>query len=304
MSGAPARSLPVVLVWGGVLGAVSCATQVGQRGDTSTAASDGGAVGGALPAGDGGGAESRPYFWDLEPDTGWMSDYPVVDCPWPQEGDVVREIVSWHATTLFYKAGPDYQPSIGHWFDMDGFDFGDGDCSQYDNGEWQDAIQVDLQEGFHVWVNFWDYNFVPGTSEGVYLDEASLPFLSLAVYHSDGEHYSWLGRPGDPNVTAGPYQGVDPYVTYCVVRLRPKRIAGAVRIQVPDDRYEDDGFPPDPMDGLYFWWDIKQNAHYHSNLTDSNGDPLPCLIDLYDGTTPEEIWPDMPGGANWLMGGP
>ncbi len=304
MNATPARSLPVVLVWVGVLGALSCAIQDGQRADTSPPTADGGTTGGALPAGDDGGVDSRAYFWDLEPDTGWMSDYPVFDCPWPQEGDVVREIVSWHAATDFFKSDPDYT-WIGHLFDMHGFDFGDGDCSKYDNGEWQDAIQVDLQEGFHLWLRYWGYSFVPGTSEGPYIDTARNPFLGVSVYHSDGDHYSWMVGPGGPTGSTGPYQGVDPYITYCVVRVRPKRIAGAVRIEVPYYRQQDDdGFPADLMDGLYFWWDIKQNEHVHSNATDSNGDPLPCLNDLYEGTTPEEVWPDMPGGVNWLRGAP
>lgn len=248
------------------------------------------ACGGSSPAVPGG-ADEAPLptdedrsggFWDLSPDTGWMADYPVVDCPWPDEDDLVVELKTYALVSDFY--------GDGHILYIDGWSIGSGDCAE------EHEIRADLtsgaRDGFHF--NVWHElsAFAPGMYEGpLYLPGVSSNSPFALDYWKDGELY-WLYMSN----SAYPwYEGGLSYQSHCIVRMRPHRIAGMWRFEAPPaDRIQPSDiadWPEELLGGVYVYWDIWRGKDVNSVYD------IPCMHVFYEhGAIPEEVWPEMPPG--------
>ncbi len=220
-------------------------------------------------------------FWDLSHDTGWMEDYPVVDCPWPDEDDLVIQVVTYDAVMDFLDDGLI--------FDMHGYSFGDGDCSQ--RSELTDAF-YDGTVGLMFDITYMDVDFTPDSAPGLIAEPNTFTGLGYALsawmLYSNGSLTS--GYPSTV-LPVYNYDGEDPYSDFCLVRVRPHRIAGMYRVEAPPYHLQEHDWPEELWNGVYVWWDIRWGEHINQ------GSGLSCMHVFYEGDAdPNDVWPEMPLG--------
>lgn len=225
-----------------------------------------------------------PSFWDLEPDTGWMADYPVVDCPWPDEDDYVVELDVYGAVIDFYRFEGDPRALVRYLLYFYGFAETGGVCSEYQ--EIQDEWEDHKQDGIKIFFSMYQVFHGPGTSEGLHY---------LGVRDSVGVDTVIDGQ-WDSHVQPYPtydFSGRVPYRDFCLVRVRPHRVAGMLKFELPPVLAEEYGWPEQFWNGLYLWWDWSwgEGGPYAEHQYPS------CLTVLYENlSSPQEAWPDMPEG--------
>jgi hypothetical protein len=215
-----------------------------------------------------------------------MAEYPVVDCPWPDEDDYVAELDVYGAAIDFYRSSSDpgnamrYRLSIGSLAEAGGVcsDFLDMQ-KEWGNGE---------RDGLKVYAYLDDAFQGPGTTEGLQYFESPLS-ASVHIQYRVGEWWDY--------VTTSPpeyyFEGKLPYQDFCLVRVRPHRVAGMVKMEAPPPLAAEYGWPEKYWNGLYLWWDWSwgEGGPYAEHQVPS------CLTVLYENLrSPQEAWPDMPLG--------
>ena len=219
-------------------------------------------------------------FWDLAPETDWMSSYPVYACPTPDEDDYVVDAPAW---SMLVQAFAQTDGGIGMLMSYTGnttLTY----CRDLDNKF--EYVNAGRAEGGLVFAGrMWFDDFSPGSLEGMHTAPRHSWKLMPQLWWSD-DH---VGRPlMVPQPPAG-YPDDNPYQDLCFVRVRPHRVAAVWRIQAPPEVFQAARWPEELWGGLYVWWDVRWGEQMAGN-----GET--CFFDHFEGVRPDQVWPDMPEG--------
>lgn len=231
----------------------------------------------AVPAPD----QAAAAFWDLAPETDWMSAYPVYPCPPPEDDDYVVHATAW---SMLVQAFAQTDGGVGMLMAYTGNTAGTY-CSYLDSDE--DLISSGKAEKEMIFAGrMWFDDFQPGTLEGLHTAPRHSWKLTPAIWWSDGQ----VGRPLVVPQPPPGYRRDNPYHDLCFVRVRPYRVAAVWRVQAPPEVFEAARWPEELWGGLYVWWDVRWGEQI------AFGSGQTCFFDDYVAVEPNQVWPDMPEG--------
>ncbi len=205
------------------------------------------------------------------PDTAWLEELPIVDCPGPIEGATLIETNSFNASIFYYSGVID---PTGFYLQLDGFSVVRPTQDLNTCGDYT----TEIVDGELVGEYVYDLYF------SIPLADEPIDYQGVYPYDEDAE--SWSDEPalqlviGWYDASAG-YQYVRTFMAsdagICLSRVRPGRLTGAFW-WTPEERYAD------AYDPLYITFD----------LSDVSYDERICFGATYDsGLTEEEIWPEL-----------